>query len=57
MYLIDGRLVCQDLVRGPITYVLPAELAADSKANPTDFFRNYPQIRLADLPADMPAEY
>lgn len=57
MYLIDGGLVCQGLVHGPITYVLPAELAADGKANSTDFFRNYPQIRLADLPVDMPAEY
>jgi mediator of RNA polymerase II transcription subunit 12 len=34
-----------------------AELATDSKANPTDGFRNYPQIQLADLPTDMPTEY
>ncbi|KAH9993507.1 hypothetical protein BJV74DRAFT_833136 [Russula compacta] len=33
------------------------ELAPDTKANPTDIFRHYPQIHLADLPADMPAEY
>ncbi|KAI0248197.1 hypothetical protein BJV78DRAFT_1334324 [Lactifluus subvellereus] len=33
------------------------ELATDTKANPTDIFRNYPQIHLAELPADMPAEY
>ena len=41
MYLIDGRLVCQDLVHSPVTYILPAERAADNKANRTDFFRNY----------------
>ncbi|KAI0293333.1 hypothetical protein B0F90DRAFT_1763644 [Multifurca ochricompacta] len=33
------------------------ELATDTKANSTDIFRNYPQIHLAELPADMPAEY
>jgi len=33
------------------------ELAIDTKANSTDIFRNYPQIHLAELPADMPAEY
>ena len=37
--------------------LLFAELATDSKANPTDAFRNYPQIHLAALPADMPTEY
>jgi mediator of RNA polymerase II transcription subunit 12 len=57
MYLIDGRLVCRSLVPDLITYGLLAELAVDNKANPTDFFRNYPQIHLAKLPADMPAEY
>ena len=57
MYLINGRLVCHDLLHGPITHILPVELAADSKPNPADFFRNYLQICLDDLPADMPAEY
>ncbi|KAI9510086.1 hypothetical protein F5148DRAFT_1182339 [Russula earlei] len=40
------------------TYMyLVDELATDTKANPMDIFRNYPQIHLADLPVDMPAEY
>jgi mediator of RNA polymerase II transcription subunit 12 len=36
---------------------ISAELAIDTKANSADIFRNYPQIHLADLPPDMPAEY
>jgi len=33
------------------------ELTTDAKSNSADIFRNYPQIPLAELPADMPAEY
>jgi mediator of RNA polymerase II transcription subunit 12, fungi type len=58
MYLMDGRLdslsPVPDLTISCLCFV---ELAIDTKANPSDIFRNYPQIHLAELPADMPTEY
>ncbi|KAI0068850.1 hypothetical protein BV25DRAFT_1904185 [Artomyces pyxidatus] len=33
------------------------EIAYDTKIATSELFRNYPQIRLVDLPSDMPAEY
>lgn len=49
--------VCQSRVPVFISYLFSAELVIDIKANPTDIFRYYPQIHLADLPTDMPTEY
>ena len=43
---------CTKLYRDHFT-----ELATDAKATTSDIFRNYPQIPIAELPADMPAEY
>lgn len=57
MYLIDGELTYPHTLPELITHQHRTELATDTKANPTDIFRNYPQIHLAELPADMPAEY
>ena len=57
-------LICTLSMVGLIVSFVPTqsltkfiELATDSKANPVDVFRNYPQLHLAELPTDMPTEY
>jgi mediator of RNA polymerase II transcription subunit 12 len=55
MYLIDGELT--PVLPSFLITTFVTELATDAKANSADIFRNYPQIPIAELPADMPAEY
>ena len=57
MYLIDGELSFRRACTKLHNDHLVTELATDAKASSADIFRNYPQIPIAELPADMPAEY
>ena len=50
-------LILKALIPELVSYQRRAEVAPDTKAISTDIFRHYPQIHLADLAADMPAEY
>ncbi|KAF8258181.1 hypothetical protein EI94DRAFT_1755363 [Lactarius quietus] len=50
-----GESLCTS-AHGAGDHLNPA-LSHYAKANSADIFRNYPQIPIAELPADMPAEY